>query len=232
MCASCWRREKLAARPPKICAMPDCTGIVERRGRRIYCPDCMTGRRQARGLARPGSDGVTGWQIIERDGWRCQMPRCLEPTRVIPRDVPSTDPRSASVDHIVPRSLHGDETELNKRAAHRRCNIARGNDFGSEPVPLLGWSDLPPAMSKCRDCGDLFPQQGPRRLCDDCRPARREPVPAAAREAAREARRLLALQLRDGGRMTWDEVAPRLGVKTASGAYLIAYPPGRVAAAS
>lgn len=67
--------------------------------------------------------------VLERDRWICQMPRCLCPSREILR-VPRwhTDPLSASVDMILPRSQGGSDRDLgNLRAAHVRCNSSRGD---------------------------------------------------------------------------------------------------------
>ena len=81
-------------------------------------------------------DGVTDEEILERDGWRCQIPGCKR--RPIRRDLKYPHPRSKSIDHIVPLSLGGDDTAVNKRAAHLGCNLARGNKAGVEQVALFG----------------------------------------------------------------------------------------------
>jgi hypothetical protein len=81
-------------------------------------------------------DGITDEEILERDGWRCQIPGCKR--RPIRRDVKFPHPRSKSIDHIIPLSLGGDDTAVNKRAAHLACNAARGNRMGEEQLPLIG----------------------------------------------------------------------------------------------
>lgn len=142
MCAACdKRRARLADLQPKACARPGCTGIVERRGRRIYCPACLvTHRPHARGLAKGGSDGISGLAILDRDGWLCQMPEgfCLLPSRVIDPEAGCPAHASAVVDHIWPRSLGGADTAPNKRAAHWLCNNSRGDRI-IEPAPPGGW---------------------------------------------------------------------------------------------
>lgn len=81
-------------------------------------------------------DGITDQEILDRDGWRCQIPGCKR--RPIRKDARFPHPRSKSIDHIVPLSLGGDDVAANKRAAHLTCNVARGNRMTSEQLPLFG----------------------------------------------------------------------------------------------
>jgi len=109
-------------------------------------------RRKARSRARSllhaeSWDGIGDEEIQERDGWRCQMPNCKFRSRKIDRNRKYPDPRSPSIDHIIPLSLGGDDTALNKRAAHLRCNMARGNRLGNEQLPLFGSVREPPLRS-------------------------------------------------------------------------------------
>jgi hypothetical protein len=93
-------------------------------------------------------DGITDEEILDRDGWRCQVPECLYRSRKIDRDRKYPDPRSKGIDHIVPLSLGGDDTAVNKRAAHHGCNMARGNRMGDEQLPLIGSLREPPLSSE------------------------------------------------------------------------------------
>jgi 5-methylcytosine-specific restriction endonuclease McrA len=62
-------------------------------------------------------------QVLERDGWRCQL--CGEP---IDTQAPPRSPRSATVDHIVSLLDGGAWYDLpNLRAAHHVCNSVRAN---------------------------------------------------------------------------------------------------------
>jgi len=72
-------------------------------------------------------DGVTDEWIMDRDGWSCRMVVCFKESRHIDREAAWPDPGSRSIDHVIPLSLGGSDTAANKRAAHLRCNIARGN---------------------------------------------------------------------------------------------------------
>lgn len=82
-----------------------------------------------RRLRTPGGadtyDGVTDWQIFERDGWKCRMPECLHPvSRRIYPGFPLDHPYRASIDHIRQLSNGGSDRAQNKRAAHAKCNEA------------------------------------------------------------------------------------------------------------
>lgn len=62
-------------------------------------------------------------EVLERDGWRCQL--CGEP---IDQHAPPRSPRSATVDHVV-AVLDGGSwyNPANLRAAHLICNSTRAN---------------------------------------------------------------------------------------------------------
>jgi len=68
-------------------------------------------------------------QVLARDQWLCQVPHCRLPTRAILRAARwHMDPWSASVDMIIPKSMNGDDRDINNlRSAHVSCNSARGN---------------------------------------------------------------------------------------------------------
>lgn len=93
-------------------------------------------------------DGITDLEIWERDGWRCQIPECKYRSRKIGRRYKYPDPRSPGIDHIIPLSLGGDDTAVNKRAAHHGCNMARGNRMGDEQLPLIGSLREPPLSTE------------------------------------------------------------------------------------
>jgi hypothetical protein len=81
-------------------------------------------------------DGVSDAEILERDGWRCQIPGCKR--RPIRQDLKYPHPRSKSIDHIVPLSEGGGDTAANKRASHLGCNVARGNRGGMDQLAMIG----------------------------------------------------------------------------------------------
>jgi 5-methylcytosine-specific restriction endonuclease McrA len=61
-------------------------------------------------------------EIFERDRWICQL--CGD---TVIRELVHPDPGCASIDHILPISLGGDDTPDNVQLAHLRCNVAKGN---------------------------------------------------------------------------------------------------------
>lgn len=108
-----------------------------------------TVRSRERRLRRAETwDGVTDLEIWERDGWCCQVPECRYRSRKINRRYKYPDPRSPGIDHIVPLSLGGDDTCVNKRAAHHGCNMVRGNRMGYEQLLLIGSLREPPLRSQ------------------------------------------------------------------------------------
>jgi HNH endonuclease len=118
-CAQAWRN---GARPPYTRVQDGDYGTA-RNARK---------RRRLRVRAETW-DGVSDAQILERDGWRCGICR----TR-IGKSFKHPHPRSASIDHIIPLSMGGDDTAANKRAAHLACNCGRRNWAGWEQVALIG----------------------------------------------------------------------------------------------
>lgn len=210
------------------------------------------GGRKAASRARRAAkamtwDGVADDEIFERDGWRCQVPECLFRSRVIPRSIKYPDPRSASVDHIVPLSIEPDDTSANKRASHLKCNVARGNRMGAEQLALFGAVEevllltIPGRkrarrqMRGCRRCGAAFAASGTQAYCRD--PCRKPVKPEAkgcrscgvvgehapnclrlmTTDERREVGRKIAA-LRDQG-VEWAAIAPMFGYKSAGAAY-------------
>lgn len=68
--------------------------------------------------------------------------------RGVDPEEPAGSPWAASVDHVVPRALKGDNAAANRRLAHRRCNSRRGSR-----IPELAW----PAELEILDQTALWP---------------------------------------------------------------------------
>jgi len=89
--------------------------------------------RRRRARRRGGqAERYTLAEIASRDRWRCGL--CHR--RVQP-DLDYLDPSSATIDHVVPLSVGGDDTRANVQLAHRACNIRKHNR-GSQQLALIG----------------------------------------------------------------------------------------------
>lgn len=87
-------------------------------------PETYKAHDQLRRARKMGLDTevFTTKEICERDGWTCGICRLpVEPGLRYP------NPRSASLDHIVPLSKSGPHTRANCRCSHLECNVARNN---------------------------------------------------------------------------------------------------------
>jgi 5-methylcytosine-specific restriction endonuclease McrA len=70
---------------------------------------------------------VNRGKVYDRDGWQCGI--CCEP---IDHTLAHPDPRSASLDHVIPISRGGPHTYANCQAAHLDCNVAKSDRVGDE----------------------------------------------------------------------------------------------------
>ncbi len=60
-------------------------------------------------------------EVFERDGWVCGIcGQLIDPVLKWP------EPRSASLDHVLPLAAGGEHTRANTQAAHLICNIRKG----------------------------------------------------------------------------------------------------------
>lgn len=90
---------------------------------------------QRRRAAKLGAtvEKFTPAEIFERDRWKCGV--CARKVRT---DLAYPDPKSASLDHIVPLSEGGEHSRANARLAHLDCNVQRSNRGGGEQLLLVG----------------------------------------------------------------------------------------------
>lgn len=72
-------------------------------------------------------------KVFQRDGWRCG--RC---GKKVNKRLKYPDPKSASLDHIVPLSAGGDHTYVNVQLAHLRCNLEKKNTGAGDQLAMLG----------------------------------------------------------------------------------------------
>lgn len=82
----------------------------------------VTNRRRRALMASLPSEPYTTAEIAERDGWRCQL--C---GMKVPAAKRHPDPKSASIDHIIPISRGGGDVKANVQLTHFSCNIAKNN---------------------------------------------------------------------------------------------------------
>jgi 5-methylcytosine-specific restriction endonuclease McrA len=72
-------------------------------------------------------------EIAERDGWRCSLCK-----KAVNPAVKWPDPKSPSLDHVVPLSKGGAHDPSNVALAHLGCNTAKNNRGGGEQLMLIG----------------------------------------------------------------------------------------------
>lgn len=90
-------------------------------------------RRRALKKGATVGEPFTNVEIFERDGWVCQLcDRKVDPAVKWP------DPRSASLDHVVPLSMGGDHSRENTALACLECNVRKGNRPAGEQLALIG----------------------------------------------------------------------------------------------
>lgn len=92
-----------------------CNRVFKRTGSQVYCSYRC---RQSSGTRRGKIYGSLRREIFRRDGYTCQL--CGRPEM-------TGRWGSLAIDHRVPVSLGGDDSESNLQAAHNGCNSIRGN---------------------------------------------------------------------------------------------------------
>jgi 5-methylcytosine-specific restriction endonuclease McrA len=87
--------------------------------------------------SRGGSRRRVRLNVLDRDGWQCQMPTCLCPNgrQIDPAVTDPDDPWSPSIDHVGVKADGGTDARLNLRAAHRECNLAAGRHYNERTLP-------------------------------------------------------------------------------------------------
>ena len=122
----------------KICGAA-CIEQPRKGYRRWYCDDCKKQVREmyddTKRARRFGAfiAPVNRRRIFERDKWRCQI--CLEQ---VSRSANWPDPRSATIDHIIPLSKGGTHEPSNCQLAHAGCNSSKGAGAADDRLRLIG----------------------------------------------------------------------------------------------
>lgn len=102
---------------------------------RILSQGEKAAREHAKRAKRRGSRTVEEFdpsEIFARDKWTCHL--CRQKTS---RAYRRKDPRSPTLDHLIPISLGGKHERANVAAAHLRCNTRRSID-GPAQLRMLG----------------------------------------------------------------------------------------------
>lgn len=92
-----------------------------------------TQQRRARTKGDPLAELIDRDEVGARDGWRCAL--C---SKSVDRSLAYPDPRSASLDHIVPLSLSGTHVMANVQISHLSCNVAKSNRVADVQLLLVG----------------------------------------------------------------------------------------------
>lgn len=104
---------------------------LRERGREYYAknPEVFErGARKRRALkAAVPSDRPTRSDVVERDGTDCGL--CNGPVDL---SIQYPDPRSPSLDHVIPISKGGHDTMDNVQLSHLRCNLKKGTRTEAE----------------------------------------------------------------------------------------------------
>lgn len=123
-------RKPASPRAPIHCEVCGCSFVPRAAGRpQIACSSCSTKRekaiRQARSRAR-GGDRVSPWVVFDRDNWCCWI--CGEATS---SKYASHDPKSPTMDHVIPLSKGGTHCYDNVRCAHAICNAVKSDSLAA-----------------------------------------------------------------------------------------------------
>lgn len=89
--------------------------------------DRYYGYRRRTVTSRQVAEPIVAREIFERDGWRCGL--CQ---KKVDKRLKWPNPRSASIDHIVPIKDGGQHVRLNVQCAHLRCNSSKNAGPGGQ----------------------------------------------------------------------------------------------------
>ena len=124
-CRSVPRKPCLDCGTPIILLRKRCDPCVEEKSRQKV--------RRRRALKRGGiAEPYTLAEIAQRDRHRCQLCR-----RKVDLTVQWPDPKSPSIDHVIPVSEGGGDLKANVQLAHFGCNSSKGAR-GSQQLALVG----------------------------------------------------------------------------------------------
>lgn len=124
-----------------VCAHAFCSPV-----RRKYCsvacakqsPPARASKRKSRKAGKARKRGLVAesfddLEILERDGWRCQICGISTPRRLRG----TYKPNAPEVDHIIPQAKGGPHSRANCQCACRRCNGAKADGAPRGQVGLF-----------------------------------------------------------------------------------------------
>lgn len=109
---------------------------------RSRCDDCLAKSRKARRLKehmrrrKGGRPDYSPADVFERDGWRCHIcRRRCKPWKI---GGATSQPRSATIDHLIPLALGGTNSKVNVATACFECNTKKRHGAVGEQLALIG----------------------------------------------------------------------------------------------
>lgn len=85
-------------------------------------------------------------KVFTRDGWKCGY--CLTPV----------NSKSATIDHVIPRSKGGDNTYENVVTCCKKCNGKKGDESLERMMELHGWQLHHRLIKPANNLADKIPQ--------------------------------------------------------------------------
>lgn len=111
--------------------------FVAKKANAKWCSSACRIRTNGRDASRrrhPGSRSelYTDREIFGRDNWTCYL--C---GKKVDRNADRRDPEGATIDHIIPLSMHGEDVASNVATAHWKCNRDKGVRAMNEQLRLI-----------------------------------------------------------------------------------------------
>lgn len=100
------------------CCSRACSRKNDQKSRNLYHRELNRHHREV----KKAGERFSPFEIFDRDGWTCQI--C---GKAVDRNAKAPNPKSATIDHIIPVSKGGEHSRRNVQCAHLSCNSRRGN---------------------------------------------------------------------------------------------------------
>lgn len=140
-----WEAPVFSPFPPAMLWTPSRQALSDKRNRITRQKSSYAARMRALGILNPEMGSVDPLEILERDGWICQL--CSDP---INRSLLWPHKMSPTMDHVLAVTKGGSHYEENLQSAHLSCNISKGNR-AVEPTKAETLPPIPFKESHVRD---------------------------------------------------------------------------------